>query len=94
MNSLCGAAGAMASAHAPAIHILSTQMLEIATSFPHQCFVDERRLVFTIEDALASFADGDCVHSLRSKLITALRARWTAIPFQAMLRARGISVDR
>ena len=59
-------------------------MLDIAKTFPRYIFVEETRCVGIIEQLLAT--------STRSEFLTTLRARWTAAPFQAMLRARGLSI--
>ena len=68
--------------------VLSTlnSMLDIARVFPHYSFPEEKRWVSTIEMVLAELQ--------RSEFVTALRAGWTAAPFQAMLRARGLSNAR
>ena len=58
-------------------------MLDIAREFPRCNFPEEPRCVTSIEQVLAL--------PLHSEFLTALRARWTAAPFQAMLRARGLS---
>ena len=58
-------------------------MMEIAKAFPRESFQEETHWVFVIEAVLA--------RRLRSEFFTALRARWNAAPFQAMLRARGLS---
>ena len=58
-------------------------MLDIARHFPHTSFPEEQRWVLVIERVLAI--------QQRSEFFTLLRARWTAVPFQAMLRAWGLS---
>ena len=65
--------------------VLSTvdSMLDIANVFPHYSFPEEIRWISSIEKELSE--------PLHSEFITALRARWTAAPFQTMLRARGLS---
>ena len=65
--------------------VLSTvdSRLDIARTFPRQSFTKEKRCVAMIEAVLAE--------PQHSQFLTALRARWTAAPFQAILRARGLS---
>ena len=58
-------------------------MLDIVRHFPHHGCAEEQRWVTTIERLLA--------RQQRSEFVAVLRARWTAAPFQAMLRARGFS---
>ena len=58
-------------------------MLDIARDFPLVSFPEEKRYVTAIGMAL--------VEPSRSEFFTTLCARWTAAPFQAMLRARGLS---
>ena len=58
-------------------------MLDFARAFPRFRFPEEERWVFAIERVLAE--------PLHSELLTTLRARWTAAPFQAMLHARDLS---
>ena len=66
--------------------VLSTveSMLDIARDFPRFSFPEEKRCVTAIQQVLVDF-------SQRSKFLTTLRTRWTTAPFQAMLRARGLS---
>ena len=65
--------------------MLSTvdSMLDIARAFPLDNSPEEKNWVYAIERVLDA--------PLRWEFLTALRARWTASPFQAMLRARGLS---
>ena len=59
-------------------------MLDSARVFPRHSLRHEKRWVSMIEQFLAM--------PLRSsEFLTTLRARWTAAPFQAMLRSRGFS---
>ena len=58
-------------------------MLDIARALPDYSFTEEERWHIAIEELLAK--------PQRSEFFTALRARWTAVPFQAKLRARGFS---
>ena len=62
--------------------VLSTvdSMLSNARVFPDMNFQEEKALVLLMETVLAS--------PLRSNFLTSLRTRWTAAPFQAMLRSR------
>ena len=64
--------------------LLSTvdSMLDIAKAFHRFSFPADQTFVFAIEKLLAT--------RIRSEFITSLRARWTAAPFQVMLRARGL----
>ena len=57
-------------------------MLNFARDIPHYCLAEEKFWVCSVEKLLAT--------PLHSEFINALRARWTAAPFQAMLRARGL----
>ena len=57
-------------------------MLDIARAFPRDNFAEEARWVSVIQILLAL--------PQRSGFLTTLRARWSAAPFQAMLRARGL----
>ena len=65
--------------------VLSTidSMLDIARAFPNCGLGEENALVSAVEKLLAM--------PRRSEFLTALRARWSAAPFQAMLRARELS---
>ena len=64
-------------------------MMDIARDFPDYSFVEEDRWVNLIQKFLAM---EECLaEALRSEFMTMLRARWTAAPFQAMIRARGLS---
>ena len=58
-------------------------MMDIARTLPGCRFLEEKRWVSVIETLL--------LMQQYSQIFTALRARWTAAPFQAMLRARGLS---
>ena len=57
-------------------------MLDTARAFPRYSFAEESGWVSLVEMVLAE-------PLICSEFITTLRARWTAAPFQATLRARG-----